>query len=114
MNKTIFRNKKLQNIDGFLVARASSEETGLPYDILLDSLGKNNIIPDCPRVGVIVGDNVILVQISDDPVILSGDDFPDANIVLNWVARYKTELLRHWNKEITDLEILEAAAFKRV
>ena len=84
----------------------------MPYDILLDSLGKNNIIPGCPRVGVIVGDNVILVQISDDPVVLSGDDFPDANIVLNWVARYKTELLRHWNKEITDLEILEAVSLK--
>jgi hypothetical protein len=114
MNRIRYRDIKLKNIDGFLVARAASEETGLPYDILLDSLGKNNTIPSCPRVGVIVGDNVILVQISDDPVVLSGDDFPDANIVLNWVARYKTELLRHWNKEITDLEILEAAAFKRV
>ena len=112
MNKAKFCNKKLKNIDGFLVARAASEETGLPYDILLDSLGKNNIIPDCPRVGVIVGDNVIPVQISDDPVILSGDDFPDTNIVLNWVARHKTELLRHWNKEITDLEILEAVSLK--
>ena len=112
MNKIIFCNKKLQNIDGFLVARASSEETGLPYDILLDSLGKKNIIPDCPRVGVIVGDNVIPVQISDDPVILSGNDFPDANIILNWVSRYKAELLRHWNKEITDLEILEAVSLK--
>ena len=112
MSKIQFHNKKLKNIDGFLVARAASEETGLPYDILLESLGKNNIIPGCPRVGVIVGDNVVPVQISDDPVILSGNDFPKANIVLNWVARYKTELLRHWNKEITDLEILDAVAFK--
>ena len=112
MNKIRYRNIKLKNIDGFLVVRLTSEDSGLPYDILLDSLGKNNIIPDCPRVGVIVGDNVIPVQISDDPVVLSGDDFPDANIVLNWVARYKTELLRHWNKEITDLEILDAVAFK--
>ena len=106
------RNINLENIDGFWVDRLTSADSGLPYDILLDSLGKNNIIPDCPRVSVIVGDNVIPVRISDDPVILSGDDFPDANIVLNWVARYKTELLRHWNKEITDLEILEAVSLK--
>ena len=106
------RNINLENIDGFLVACLTSKDSGLPYDIFLDSLGKNDIIPDCPRVGVIVGDNVIPVRISDDPVILSGDDFLDANIVLNWVARYKTELLRHWNKEITDLEILDAVAFK--
>lgn len=112
MNRIPYQNIKLKNIDGFWVARLTSKDSGLPYDIFLDSLGKNNIIPDCPRVGVIVGDNVIPVRISDDPVILSGDDFLDANIVLNWVARYKTELLRHWNKEITDLEILEAVSLK--
>ncbi len=112
MNRIRYWDIKLKNIDGFLVARAASGETGLPYDILLDSLSKNNIVPGCPRVGVIVGDNVIPVQISDDPVVLSRDDFPDANIVLNWVARYKTELLRHWNRKITDLEILDAVAFK--
>ena len=85
MSKIQFHNKKLKNIDGFLVVRLTSEDSGLPYDILLDSLGKNGIIPDCPRVGVIVGDNVVPVQISDDPVILSGNDFPKANIVLNCV-----------------------------
>ena len=83
MNKIRYRNIKLKNIDGFLVARLTSEDSGLPYDILLDSLGKNDIIPDCPRVGVIVGDIVVPVQISDDPVILSGNDFPDANIIVN-------------------------------
>ena len=109
MNTKIYK-KKLKNIDGFLVVRAISEDTGLPYDILLDSLGKNNPFRLCPQVGVIVGEGVITLQISDDSAILSKNGFPYENEVLNWIDMHKTVLLRHWNKEITDLEILEALA----
>ncbi len=48
------------------------------------------------------------VGISDNPVVLSKYDFPMKEEVLGWVAKHRTELLRHWNKELSDFEILEA------
>ena len=100
MNKIRYRNIKLKNIDGFLVVRLTSEDSGLPYDILLDSLGKNDIIPDCPRVGVIVGDNVIPVQISDEAIILSEHHFEDCKRITEWITKHREVLMKHWHREL--------------
>ena len=106
----IYRNKKRKRIDGFFVVCATPKDTGLPYDVLMDSLGIEKRFPGCPRVGVVVGEFVVPVKISDQPVVLSKYDFPRAEEVLNWVSSHKEELLRHWNKELSDLEILEIIA----
>lgn len=107
-----YRNKRYKNLDGFFVICAAPKETGLPYDVLMDSLGIEKRFPGCPRVGVVVGDLVIPVEISDNPVILSRYDFPKAEEVLCWVFRHRTELFRHWNKELSDREILETVSKK--
>ena len=75
---------KLDDIDGFFIATITQEESGLPYDVFIDSLGKDNDIDNNPRVGVIVNDVVLYVSISDEPECISGiymygeENFDDA------------------------------------
>ncbi len=109
MKSIRYRNKKKKRIDGYTVACATKQETGLPYDVLLDSLGADKRwrrSPGIPRIGVIVDDIVIPVSIADPPVALSGSIFFESEIVFEWVAKYHDPLLKHWNKELDDLEIL--------
>ena len=58
-----YNNKKRKHIDGFFVVCATPKETGLPYDILLDSLGAEKRFPGCPRLGVVIDDYVVPVSI---------------------------------------------------
>ena len=101
-----YRNKKMKNIDGFFVVCAKSRETGLPYDVLLDSLGMRKRFPGRPRIYVIIGGIAVPVSVSDNPVVLSGFDFDGADEVREWVMRHRTELLMHWNNEMDDLGVL--------
>ena len=104
-----YRNKKRKHIDGWTVACATKRETGLPYDVLVDSLGADKRWrrwPGIPRIGVIVDDVVIPVSIAESPVVLSGSSFPESESILDWVAQFHEPLLKHWNKELDDLEIL--------
>ena len=113
MNSIRHRNSKRKKIDGYTVACAAKKDTGLPYDVLLDSLGadkRRRRRPGIPRIGVVVNDMVIHVSIADPPVILSGTRFEGSEIVLGWVARFRAPLLKHWNKELNDLEILTILA----
>ena len=103
-----YNNKKRKHIDGFFVVCATPKETGLPYDILLDSLGAEKRFSGCPRLRVVIDDYVVPVSISSNPVVLSESSFRDSDKVLDWVKKNKTSLLMHWNKQLTDLDILEA------
>ena len=107
-----YRNKRRKHINGFFVACATAKETGLLYDVLIDSLGSDSKFPGCPRVGVVVGDFVVPVKISEKPVVLSGYDFYKDEEVLEWVAVHKMVLLQHWNKELSDRELLNALSKK--
>ena len=111
MKSIRYRNRKRKHIDGYTVACATKDETGLPYDILVDSLGADKRWrrwPGIPRIGVIVRDIVIPVSIANPPVILSGSRFDKSEIVLEWIDNFREPLLKHWNKELDDFEILTA------
>ena len=113
MKSIRYRNRKRKNIDGFTVSCATKQETGLPYDILVDSLGADRRWrrwPGVPRIGVVVGEIVIPVSISDSPVVLSGRRFEGSETVLEWVVHFSEPLLKHWNKELDDLEVLTTIA----
>lgn len=117
MNSLRYRNRKRKRIDGYTVACATKQETGLPYDVLVDSLGADlrwRRRPGIPRIGVVVKDIVIPVSIADPPVILSGIRFESSEIVLRWVAHFRVPLLEHWNKELDDLEILTTLARREI
>ena len=103
-----YQNKSLRTIDGYTVVCITAGETGLPYDILLDSLGASNEFPGRPRLGVVMGDLVVRVSIDEAPEVLSGSHFEKEEAVKEWIAKHKQALLLHWNKELTDREVLEA------
>ena len=95
-----YKNVKRKHIDGFLVVCATPKETGLPYDILMDSLGSEKETKEYPKLGVVIQDMVV-------PAILSGTTFKDSEKILEWVKKNHVLLLKHWNKELSDLEVLE-------
>ncbi len=105
-----YRNIQLKHIDGFVVARVDKRESGLPYDIFLESIGASKKHAGDPRAGVIVDRLVIPVLISEDPVILSGRTFPGEQRVLEWIRKHQEPLLMHWNKQLTDTEVMMAVS----
>ena len=117
MRSLRYRNRKRKRIDGYTVACATKQETGLPYDVLVDFLGADprwRRRPGIPRIGGVVKDLVIPVSIDDPPVILSGTRFESSEIVLRWVAHFRVPLLEHWNNELDDLEILTTLARREI
>ncbi len=104
--KIRYHNKKKSYIDRTFFVCADKRETGLPYDILLDSLGEKKRFSGVPRVGVIINDIVVPVSISDAPAILSGYKMEHADIIYGWVRKHRIALLQHWNQVINDLEVL--------
>ena len=94
----------IDEIDESFVANVSTKDTGLAYGILLNSLGPEE--DDMPMLGVVVNGLVILVSISEKPENLSRKEFPDQSRIFEWVSRYRDPLDRHWNKELTDREVL--------
>ena len=109
-----YPNKKCSKIDGFTVTCASAKETGLPYDILLYSLGADKPLSGKPRVGVLVEDIAVPVSISEKPVVLSGYHFQNETQIIKWIEKHNTELLDHWNEKMTDKEMLNMLKFNQL
>lgn len=108
--------EKLNNLDEdyfFEMANAVKKDTGLPYDIWLDSKGvERNVSHNSPRIKVEVDGRLIPVLISDNPqipddVLAKGvKPFRKFNEIRKFIITHKDILLKHWNKELSDLEIL--------
>ncbi len=101
-----YHNIEIDILDGFGYVRITQKETGLPYDIILDSYGIPKNMITMPHLGVVVEGLVVPVLIDEKPQILTDYDFVDASIVFNWILKHHKALLQHWNKEVTDREIL--------
>ena len=59
-------------------------------------------------VGVVVDDQVIFVSVSEKPENLSHVEFSDQSRIFEWISKYRDPLYRHWNREFSDREVLEA------
>ena len=105
-DSTYYPAIKYIDMDGYFVLHLDSSETLLPYEILIDSLGLAK--DDVPMIGVVVGDMVIFVSVSDSPENLSRIGFPDQEKIFGWIKEHKEVLLKHWNKEISDRELANA------
>lgn len=103
-----YRNKKMQNIDGYSVVCVTPEETGLPYPVMLDSMGDKRLFSGVPRLGVIVDDIVVPVSISEEPMVLSDYVLGGADIVKRWIRNNRISLIEHWHNRLSDREVLEA------
>ena len=89
------------------MANVSKKDTKLPYDIWIDSEGKNGKTKqNYPRLKVDYNGDRIPVSISEDPEILVKKKIPEFSIIKSWIRKYSIVLLQHWNKEITDREAL--------
>ena len=89
------------------MANVSKKDTGLPYDIWIDSVGSSRrVAHHLPRIKVKVDGKMIPISISDNPKILAGRDFPQSSIIKNYILKYREVLERHWNHELTDREAL--------
>ncbi len=84
------------------------EDTGLPYRILLNSLDSEE--DDMAMVGVVVDDQVIFVLVSEKPENLSRVEFSDQSRIIEWVSKHCDPLYRHWNRELSEREVLEAVS----
>lgn len=109
MYEEYFEN--LNNLDEdifFEMANAVKEDTGLPYNIWLDSVGKNRKNKHSePRIKVEVDNDFIPVIICDNPYIpIEGKTFKKFSIIKKFIIDNKDILLQHWNKQLTDKEIL--------
>ena len=91
----------------FDMANVSKKDTNLPYDIWIDSEGKNrNTKQNYPQLKVDYNGDKIPVSISEDPDILVKKKIPEFSRIKSWIKKYSVVLLQHWNKEITDKEAL--------
>ena len=89
------------------MAIVSMKDTKSPYDIWIDSEGKNGKTKnDYPRLIVDCNGDRIPVSISENPEILVKKKISEFPKVSSWIKKYLVTLLQHWNKEITDREAL--------
>lgn len=96
------------------MANISKEDTGLPYDLWVDSLGKDRKTPhNEPRLKVEVNHQYIPVTISDSPEIpesvqktLGADSFKDFTKIKKYIIAYRKILMAHYLRQLTDKQLL--------
>ena len=96
------------------MANVRACDTGLPYDLWIDSCGVNRTNKhNVPRIKVNVDGNLIPIEISDNPdvpesVKKTGNnvEFKYKAVVLEYVKAYKNILLAHYNQLISDKQAL--------
>lgn len=92
------------------MAKLPKSYTGLPYDVWIDSKGKDRVLQhNKPRLKVKVNGNRIPVSIEDPPEILvkSTSSIPGFNEISKWIIGKKDVLLKHWKGEINDREAID-------
>lgn len=96
------------------MANVSKEDTGLPYDLWVDSSGKDRATPrNEPRLKVVVDNQYIPITISDNPEIPEGvqktlgiTSFKDFTKVKKYIIAYKKILMAHYLRQLTDKQLL--------
>lgn len=89
------------------MANVSKEDTGLPYDLWIDSEGKDRKTQhSMPRLKVDVNGDRIPVSIEQNPKILADKEIPKFARVKKYIQKYYNVFIKHWNKELTDKQAL--------
>lgn len=99
-------DKLMESENFFEMANIKGRESGLHYDVWLDSLGSRRNIPhNTPRIKVDVDGELIPVIFSPDK-IESLKDFKHKSEILAWVRDNYETLTKHWNGELSDYEAI--------
>ena len=92
--------------EGFDYAGLTQQETGLPYIVLIDSVGITRKPRIKPRIRVRVNDEYIPVSISKTNVE-KYKPFEGDTEIEQWVIENYDILIKHWNQEITETEAMD-------
>ncbi len=97
----------------FEMAHIAPEESGLPYWVLIFSVGSSRKSAcKTPIIEARIADDYISVSIdAADPACLSPENLPPSEIagladVKRWIVLNYDALIKHWNEELTDKEVL--------
>lgn len=91
-------------MEGFSVVCICREDSGLQRDIYADSVGIGRSSDTIPRVYIRNNESWCCVPIDEgEEATLSPTD-----TIRSWITLNRTVLLMHWNKKITDRELLNA------
>ena len=91
----------------FEMANLRKQESGLPYDIWLDSAGSTrNTQHHVMRIKVGVGDELVPVLLSSQKDIRPLKPFRGENEIISWASDNYDTLLKHWNGELSDRQAL--------
>lgn len=91
----------------FEMANLRKQESGLPYDIWLDSAGcTRNTQHNVMRIKVGVGDELIPVIITSQRDIRPLSPFRRENEIISWASDNYDTLFKHWNGELSDRQAL--------
>ena len=91
----------------FEMANLRKQESGLPYDIWLDSSGcTRNTQHTVMRIKVGAGDELIPVVLSSKRDIRPLRPFRMKNEIVSWIFDNYDTLFKHWNGELSDRQAL--------
>ena len=95
----------------FEMANLRKKESGLPYDILLDSVGyKRNTPHNVMRIKVNIDNELIPVIIASQRDIRPQKHFKRENEIILWASNNYDTLFMHWNGKLSDRQTLNLLA----
>lgn len=95
----------------FEIANLRKQESGLPYDIWLDSAGyKRNTHHNVMKIKVSIDNEFIPVIIASQRDIRPQKHFKRENEIILWASNNYDTLFRHWNGELSDRRALNILA----
>lgn len=104
-------NELIEQEAFFEMARISASDSKLRYDIWLDDAGfERHVKHNLPRVKIMIDGKLIPISISKNPKFLVDiskyKKIKDVKTIFDFIAKFEDVLLMHWNKEITDRQVL--------
>lgn len=95
----------------FEMANLRKQESGLPYDIWLDSAGyRRNTRHNVMRIKVSIDNELIPVIIASQRDIRPQKHFKRENEIISWASDNYYTLFKHWNSELSDRQALNLLA----
>ena len=95
----------------FEMANLRKHESGLPYDICLDSAGyKRNTPHNVMSIKVSIDNELIPVIIASQRDIRPKKHFKRENEITLWASNNYDTLFKHWNNELSDRQALNILA----
>ena len=94
----------------FEIANLRKQESGLPYDIWLDSAGYKRNTHHSVMIKVSIDNELIPVIIASQRDIRPQKHFKRENEIILWASNNYDTLFRHWNGELSDRRALNILA----